>query len=93
MLATARGSEPLLRPNYGWKEVSLYPLPVIACRGLLTPVRVNLTYVRFIADRIAVFEDGEIIACAPHRELIESCPEYERMFRIQKRKFGSCIPE
>ena len=46
MLATARGSEPLQRPNYGWKEVSLYPLPVIACRELLTPVRVNLTYVR-----------------------------------------------
>lgn len=46
-----------------------------------------------IADRIAVFEDGEIIACAPHRELIESCPEYERMFRLQKQSPGSRIPE
>ena len=46
MLATARGSEPLQRPSYGWKEVSLYPLPVIACLESPIPVRVNLTCVR-----------------------------------------------
>ena len=55
MLATARGSEPLLRPNYGWKEVSLYPSPVIACRELPTPVCVNLT-----CARITTFARGFI---------------------------------
>ncbi len=41
-----------------------------------------------MADRIAVFADGGIIACGPHKELIESCPVYERMFGLQKRGFG-----
>lgn len=32
------------------------------------------------ADRIAVVNDGRVIACAPHRNLLETCPLYASMW-------------
>ena len=41
-----------------------------------------------IADRIAVFSQGEIIGCDTHDELLMSCPMYAEMFRLQKRGYS-----
>lgn len=41
-----------------------------------------------IADRIAVFSQGEIIGCDTHDELLVSCPMYAEMFRLQKRGYS-----
>ncbi len=35
------------------------------------------------ADRIAVMQDGRIIDCAPHRELLEHCPLYANLYNTQ----------
>lgn len=34
-------------------------------------------------DRIAVFDEGKLIACAPHAELVETCPIYREMVELQ----------
>ncbi len=34
-------------------------------------------------DRIAVLDKGELIACAPHEELIETCEIYKEMVDLQ----------
>ncbi len=34
-----------------------------------------------LADRIAVMEAGRLVGFGPHRELLESCPTYQRMHR------------
>lgn len=35
-------------------------------------------------DKILFIEDGELVACGPHGELYESCPEYRKMVDLQK---------
>ncbi len=35
-------------------------------------------------DKILFIEDGELVACGPHAELYESCPEYRKMVDLQK---------
>ncbi len=35
-------------------------------------------------DKIILVEDGTILALGTHEELIETCPEYEKMVRLQK---------
>lgn len=35
------------------------------------------------ADRIAVLENGTVIACAPHNELLRSCETYREIYRSQ----------
>ncbi len=35
-------------------------------------------------DRIAVLEGGQLIACAPHDELMQSCEQYQRMVELQR---------
>lgn len=40
------------------------------------------------ADRIAVIEDGTIIACAPHEELIRTCPTYRDIYNSQMQNGG-----
>lgn len=35
------------------------------------------------ADRIVVLEDGKVIACAPHEELMKTCPVYQDIYRSQ----------
>ena len=35
------------------------------------------------ANRIAVLEDGRITAIAPHEELLESSPTYQRLYQLQ----------
>ena len=34
-------------------------------------------------DRIAVLDEGKLIACAPHEELLEICPIYKEMVELQ----------
>ncbi len=41
------------------------------------------------ADRIAVIEDGTIIACAPHNELMESCETYRDIYNSQVKNGGA----
>ena len=40
------------------------------------------------ADRIAVIEGGTIIACAPHKELIRTCPTYRDIYNSQMQNGG-----
>jgi subfamily B ATP-binding cassette protein MsbA len=35
------------------------------------------------ADRIVVMNRGEILNIAPHKELIEKCPAYQRLYKLQ----------
>jgi ATP-binding cassette subfamily B protein len=35
------------------------------------------------ADRILVLEDGRVSAMGSHRELLESCPAYRELCRLQ----------
>lgn len=35
------------------------------------------------ADRIVMLSEGEILGCAPHEELIKSCPEYANLVSLQ----------
>ncbi len=44
----------------------------------------RLSTVRHV-DRIAVLEDGRLIACAPHDELLQTCETYRRMVELQQR--------
>ena len=37
------------------------------------------------ADRIAVIENGGIVGCAPHEELLRTCPAYRDIYRSQMR--------
>lgn len=37
------------------------------------------------ADRIAVFDQGRLIDCAPHATLLERCPLYRQMVELQSR--------
>lgn len=34
-------------------------------------------------DRIAVLDEGNLIACAPHEELMKICPTYKKMVELQ----------
>jgi subfamily B ATP-binding cassette protein MsbA len=38
------------------------------------------------ADRIAVLEDGRIIAIGKHAELLQTCPLYQKLYKLQKAK-------
>ncbi|MBR6708734.1 MAG: ABC transporter ATP-binding protein, partial [Clostridia bacterium] len=41
------------------------------------------------ADRIAVLEkDGRILYCAPHDELMQTCPTYQEIYSSQMKKGG-----
>ncbi len=40
------------------------------------------------ADRIAVIEDGTVIACAPHDELMQSCDTYRDIYASQMERGG-----
>ncbi|MDD4319704.1 MAG: ABC transporter ATP-binding protein [Candidatus Peribacteraceae bacterium] len=42
----------------------------------------RLSTVRTV-DRIAVFDKGRLIACAPHPELVKTCPLYKEMVELQ----------
>jgi ABC-type multidrug transport system fused ATPase/permease subunit len=42
----------------------------------------RLSTVRAV-DRIAVLDQGRIIACAPHEELMQTCDVYQEMVRLQ----------
>jgi ATP-binding cassette subfamily B protein len=42
----------------------------------------RLSTVRSV-DRIAVFDDGQLIACAPHEELLKTCAIYREMVELQ----------
>lgn len=35
------------------------------------------------ADKIVVMDQGRIIGCAPHDELLKTCPLYERLYKTQ----------
>ena len=41
------------------------------------------------ADRIAVIENGTIIACAPHDELMSSCETYRDIYNSQMQNGGA----
>lgn len=43
-------------------------------------------------DRIAVLDEGKLIACAPHTELLETCPVYKEMVDLQSNGM-LCTPE
>ena len=36
-----------------------------------------------LATRMVVMERGRLIAAGPHQELIESCPEYRKLYMVQ----------
>ncbi len=38
------------------------------------------------ADRIAVLENGTVVACAPHEELMESCETYREIYHSQTKE-------
>jgi ABC-type multidrug transport system fused ATPase/permease subunit len=38
------------------------------------------------ADRIAVLNDGRIIAIGKHAELLRTCPLYQKLYQLQKAK-------
>ena len=40
------------------------------------------------ADRIAVLDQGRIVACAPHDELMQSCETYREIYASQLQKGG-----
>ena len=35
-------------------------------------------------DRVVLLDEGRVVAAGPHRELIETCPEYRNMVELQK---------
>ena len=41
------------------------------------------------ADRIAVIENGTIVACAPHDELMRSCETYKDIYNSQMQNGGA----
>ena len=41
------------------------------------------------ADRIAVIENGTIVACAPHAELMETCDTYKEIYASQMERGGA----
>ena len=41
------------------------------------------------ADRIAVIENGGIVACAPHDELMQSCETYREIYASQLERGGA----
>jgi ATP-binding cassette subfamily B protein len=42
------------------------------------------------ANRIAILESGTIIACAPHEELLRTCPEYQDIYYSQLKGSEHC---
>ncbi|MCD8326164.1 MAG: ABC transporter ATP-binding protein/permease, partial [Lachnospiraceae bacterium] len=45
------------------------------------------------ADRIAVIDNGRIVACAPHDELMQSCELYQDIYRSQLKEGGEIYGE
>ncbi len=45
------------------------------------------------ADRIAVIDNGRIVACAPHEELMKSCEIYQDIYRSQLKEGGDIYGE
>ncbi|MCD8380919.1 MAG: ABC transporter ATP-binding protein/permease [Lachnospiraceae bacterium] len=45
------------------------------------------------ADRIAVIDNGRIVACAPHEELMRSCEIYQDIYRSQLKEGGDIYGE
>lgn len=45
------------------------------------------------ADRIAVIEDGTIVACAPHEELLKNCDTYKDIYSSQMQNIGGAANE
>ncbi|MCD8130773.1 MAG: ABC transporter ATP-binding protein/permease [Lachnospiraceae bacterium] len=45
------------------------------------------------ADRIAVIDNGRIVACAPHEELMKSCELYQDIYRSQLKEGGEIYGE
>jgi ATP-binding cassette subfamily B protein len=41
------------------------------------------------ADRIAVIENGTIVACAPHATLMETCDTYKEIYASQMERGGA----
>jgi ATP-binding cassette subfamily B protein len=41
------------------------------------------------ADRIAVIENGTIVACAPHAVLMETCDTYKEIYASQMERGGA----
>jgi ATP-binding cassette subfamily B protein len=45
------------------------------------------------ADRIAVIEDGTIVACASHDELMKTCETYKDIYNSQIKNIGGAANE
>nr|WP_304030917.1 ABC transporter ATP-binding protein [Ruminococcus bromii] len=57
-----------------WEELSQGRTMIIIAHRLSTIIN---------ADRIAVIDQGKVVACAPHTELLNSCPVYCDLYREQ----------
>lgn len=40
-----------------------------------------------LASKVVLFDDGEIVACGSHSELMEKCKKYNEMFNLQASKY------
>lgn len=45
-----------------------------------------------LVTRVAVMEQGRLVACGPHAELLQSCPIYQRLYQVQVCQTASTEP-
>lgn len=57
-----------------WKELAMGRTSIVIAHRLSTILE---------ADRVAVLDEGKLVSCAHHTELLKSCPVYRSLFSEQ----------